>query len=108
MDLNGRGLLYTFALIFYLTQACLGEVTLNFRRIYISIKKKNIHIYFFLENFNEEDIENEILFYFRNYIDDQEALGSYKVTHEIVFGKDGYIKSEDGDLTQIFHRKEGL
>lgn len=102
---------YTFALIFYLTQACLGGVTPNFRRIYISIKEKNIHIYFFLEDFNEEDIENiesEIMFYFQNYVDDQEELGSYKVTHEIVLGKDGYIKSEDGDLTQIFHRKEGL
>ncbi|MCH7293731.1 hypothetical protein [Acinetobacter higginsii] len=102
--------MYTFAIVFYLTQSCLGEITPNFRRIYLSVQDGKIKIYFFLEKENVEDITNiqdEIIFYFSNYIDDQPELENYEIIHEIFLGKDRDFKDgSEGDLVQIFHRKE--
>lgn len=102
-----------FEKTYFLTQSCLGEITSNFRRVYLLIDKKteNIIIYFYLEKEINTDIESimeEIMPNFEMLIEQESSCEINKISERIIFGCDQYLKNESNKniLVEIFRKKE--
>ncbi|MDM1763110.1 MULTISPECIES: hypothetical protein [unclassified Acinetobacter] len=99
-----------FQLTYFLTQACLGEITQNFRKIYLTVSGKVIKSHFFLVDRDDEEIEQiyfEILSIFEMLIDDTESYIDYEIHSEIMIGRDKeLIKDDLNTIICVFSRKE--
>jgi hypothetical protein len=100
-----------FQLTYFLTQACLGGITPNFRRIYFTVDNMKIKSYFILEEKNDEDIEcifHEIVSEFMTSVEDSDSYEKYDLDYEIIFAKgDDELPEFDVDITIfVYMRKE--
>ena len=71
-----------FQLTYFLSQACLGEITPNFRKIFFTVINQEIMVYFILEEKNDaeiEDIKQEIMSIFEMLVTDEKDYEKNKV-----------------------------
>ena len=74
-----------YQITFFLSRSCLGEISDNFRRIYFSVDKNILTLYFLLREKNKDDLENiqyEILSNFEMLLEDE--YEDYTVNYEIL------------------------
>ncbi|MFW1850734.1 hypothetical protein ACG9XR_09215 [Acinetobacter guillouiae] len=96
-----------YQITFFLSRSCLGEISDNFRRIYFSVDKNILTLYFLLREKNEDDLENiqyEILSNFEMLLEDE--YEDYIVNYEIIIGDEKYLKDSDFNILVEFYRKK--
>lgn len=81
-----------FHVCFLLSQACLGEINDNFKRIYFSMNGKQISLYFILNDKSHEDeevIRDEIMFEFSllidNFLEASSIENDYNINSKIFY-----------------------
>lgn len=97
-----------FQLTYFLSQACLGEITPNFRKIYFTTINQEIMVYFILEEKNDaeiEDIKQEIMSIFEMLVKVEEDYEKYEINFEIIIEPNDF-PSNYGQRITIYSRKE--
>ncbi|WP_058369546.1 hypothetical protein [Psychrobacter sp. ENNN9_III] len=106
-----------FHICYLLSQACLGELNQNFRRIYFSLNSNEITLYFILEKFNEEDqeaIQEEIISEFsiliENFLGASGLEDNYIINSKVILNdeNDFFLKKDEKleYFEEFYRRKE--
>lgn len=104
-----------FHICYLLSQACLGEINVNFRRIYFSIKDNTITLYFILEKYDEDDeetIEDEIVSEFsiltENFLEASGLDDNFIISKKIIISNEPeyYIKNHEEEYFEEFYRRK--
>lgn len=105
-----------FHICYLLSQACLGELNQNFRRIYFSTDQERITLYFILEYMNDNDeeaIQEEIICEFsiliENFMEASEIEDNYEINSEIIINNESDFflkKPECFECFEEFYRRK--